>query len=57
VPTLQRVTPGNPDASYLIQKLEGTPGIVALRMPRNAPPLDQTTISVIRQWISNGAQP
>jgi hypothetical protein len=55
VPTLQRVTAGNPSASYLVQKLEGAPAIVGQRMPRAAPPLDQTTVSVIRQWISNGA--
>lgn len=57
VPSLQRVTPGNPNDSYLIRKLEGAPNIVGLRMPRNAPPLDPTTIAVVRQWISNGAQP
>ncbi len=55
VPTLQRVTPNNPGDSYLVRKLEGTPGIVGLQMPRNAPPLDTTTIAVVRQWISNGA--
>jgi hypothetical protein len=55
VPSLQRVTPGNPNDSYLIRKLEGGPNIVGLQMPRAGPPLDQTTIAVIRQWISNGA--
>lgn len=56
VPSLQRVTAGNPSNSYLIQKIEGTPGIVGQRMPRGgAPALDQATVSVIRQWISNGA--
>jgi hypothetical protein len=55
VPSLARVTPGNPDASYLIQKLEGH-AAVGSRMPLNQPPLPQATIDVIRQWISNGAQ-
>jgi hypothetical protein len=55
-PSLQRVTPGNPNDSYLIRKLEGAAGIVGVQMPRNAPPLDTTTITVVRQWISNGAQ-
>src|SRR2546425_2894218 len=32
------VVAGDPDNSYLIQKLEGTAGIVGLRMPRNGPP-------------------
>lgn len=54
VPALRRVQPGNPDASYLIQKLQGT-AAVGGRMPLNAPPLPQATIDVIRQWITNGA--
>jgi len=54
VPALRRVQPGNPDASYLIQKLEGT-AAVGSRMPLNGTPLPQATIAVIRQWISNGA--
>jgi hypothetical protein len=54
VPGLLRVAPGNPDASYLIHKLEGT-ATVGGRMPLNGPPLPAETIAVIRQWISNGA--
>jgi hypothetical protein len=54
VPSLRRVQPGNPDASYLIQKLEGT-AAVGSRMPLNGPPLPPETIAVIRQWITNGA--
>lgn len=54
VPALRRVQPGNPDASYLIQKLEGT-AAVGSRMPLNAPALPQATIDVIRQWIADGA--
>ena len=54
VPSLMRVQPGDPDASYLIQKLEGT-AAVGSRMPLNAPPLPQSTIDVIRQWITDGA--
>ncbi len=49
-----RVVPGDPDNSYLIQKLEGTASSGA-QMPLNAPALPQTTIDVIRQWISAGA--
>jgi hypothetical protein len=55
VPSLNRVTPGNPGDSYLIRKLEGTPGIVNGRMPAGGPFLDQTTIDSIRLWITNGA--
>lgn len=53
-PALLRVTPGNADVSYLIQKLEGTAAVGA-RMPLNGPPLPPDTIAVIRQWIANGA--
>jgi hypothetical protein len=54
VPGLLRIAPGNPDASYLIHKLEGT-ATVGGRMPLNGPPLPAETIAVIRQWISDGA--
>lgn len=54
VPSLRRVQPGNPDTSYLIQKLQGT-AAVGSRMPLNAPALPQATIDVIRQWIADGA--
>lgn len=55
VPALNRVTPGDPDASYLIQKIEGTASVGG-RMPLGGPALPQETIAVIRQWIANGAQ-
>jgi hypothetical protein len=54
VPSLMRVQPGNPDSSYLIQKLEGT-AAVGGQMPLGQPPLPAATIAVIRQWIANGA--
>lgn len=53
-PSQFRVQPGNPDASYLIQKLEGT-AAVGGRMPLGGTPLPPETIAVIRQWITNGA--
>jgi hypothetical protein len=55
VPSLKRVLPGNPDQSYLIQKLEGHAAVGA-QMPLGQPPLPQATINVIRQWITDGAQ-
>jgi len=54
--SLIRVIPGNPNGSFLIQKLEGTQ-TVGRRMPDFSPPLPQATIDVIRQWIANGAPP
>lgn len=50
------VIPGDPDNSYLVKKLEGTVGIVGLRMPRNNGPfLEPGQMLVIRRWIKEGA--
>lgn len=54
VSSLQRVAPGRPDDSYVIQKLEGHAAVGA-RMPLGGPYLDDATIAVIRQWIAAGA--
>lgn len=56
VPNLDRVEPGDPDNSYLIQKLEGSAALGA-QMPFGGTPLDQAVIDDIRQWISDGANP
>jgi hypothetical protein len=53
-PGVLRVDPAHPNASYLIQKLEGT-AAVGERMPAGLPALPQATIDVIRQWIADGA--
>ena len=55
VASLKRVEPGDPDSSYIIRKLTGAPGIVGGQMPLDETPLPQSTIDVIRQWITNGA--
>lgn len=52
--SILRVSPGDPQNSYLIQKLEGTASVGA-QMPLNAPPIDPASIDVIRQWIAAGA--
>jgi methionine-rich copper-binding protein CopC len=54
VSTLLRVKPGDPDNSYIVQKLEGHAAIGG-QMPLGGPPLPAATIAVIRQWISDGA--
>jgi hypothetical protein len=55
VPSLLRVNPGNPDASYLVQKIQGN-AAVGVRMPANGPPyLSQTQIDLVRAWIAAGA--
>jgi hypothetical protein len=56
-PGAVNVIAGDPENSYLIQKLEGRGGIVGLRMPRNGPPyLTDGQISIIRRWIELGAK-
>ena len=56
-PNVLRVKPGDPDNSYIVQKIEGAPSISGVRMPFGGPYLPQSTIDVIRTWITNGAQP
>jgi len=51
---LIRVVPGDPDASFLIQKLQGTQTL-GNRMPDGGPYLTTATVNVIRQWIQDGA--
>ena len=52
---LLRVVPGDPEASYLIHKLEGRASIVGHRMP--PPPfLSNAEIALVRGWILAGAQ-
>jgi hypothetical protein len=55
-PGVLRVAPGDANNSYIIHKLEGTAGI-GERMPAGLPPLPQSDIDIIRQWIGDGALP
>jgi hypothetical protein len=56
VPSLKRVSPGNVDASYIVHKAEGRPGIVGRRMPFNGPPyLTDGQILILKRWIELGA--
>jgi hypothetical protein len=55
-PSATRVIPGDPENSYLIQKLEGAPGIVGQRMPRTGGPyLTDGQIFILKRWIAVGA--
>ena len=49
------VAPNDPNASYLIRKMENTAGIAGGQMPLNRPALQQSDINQIRDWITNGA--
>lgn len=57
--SLLRVTPGDPQASYLMHKLEGTHldvGGVGVQMPFGLPPLPPEIREAVRRWIAQGAQ-
>ncbi len=51
------VIPGDPENSYLVQKVEGRPDIVGQRMPRTGGPfLTAGQLLVLRRWIEIGAR-
>lgn len=54
VPGMDRVTPGDPGASYLFLKLTQDAPAVGDRMPNTAP-LNDERIELVRAWISAGA--
>ena len=49
------VVPGDPDNSYLIQKIEGRAGIAGVRMPFNGPYLSEGQALILKRWIEIGA--
>ena len=56
--SLLRVTPGDPDASYLVHKIQGTQSTVGgsgARMPLGGQ-LSAGEIETIRSWITAGAE-
>ncbi len=55
-PGAVRVIPGDPENSYIIQKLEGRTGIVGTPMPRGNTLLTAGQILVIKRWIELGAR-
>jgi hypothetical protein len=55
---LLRVKAGDPEASYLVKKLEGTQlvaGGKGAMMPLGGPPVDPAFLNAVRQWIASGA--
>ncbi len=49
------VVRGDPDASYIVMKLEEAPGIIGERMPFGGGPIGGGDLQTIRQWITEGA--
>ena len=54
-PTLNLVSRGNPNQSYLVQKIEGTAEI-GDQMPLNGPALNTDLQQLLRNWIAEGAK-
>lgn len=54
IPSLNRVAPFDPAASYLYRKLTGS-GITGDRMPQGRPPLTDAQLKLVRDWIRRGA--
>ncbi len=52
---LLRIAPGDPDASYLVKKVQGDSDISGGRMPLGRTALSADEIDAIRQWILDGA--
>jgi len=51
-----RVLPGQPDSSYIVQKISSASPKFGNRMPLDGPPfLSQNEIQLIRDWIADGA--
>ena len=48
------IVPGKPDESYILQLITPTDG--EAEMPKGKPPLSETDIALIRQWIEQGAK-
>ncbi len=58
LPSMNRVTPNQPDNSYLVHKVQGTHldvGGSGSQMPEGLSPLSQSDIDLIRAWIQAGA--
>jgi hypothetical protein len=53
-PSVLRVNPGNPDQSYIVQKIQGN-AAGGVRMPYGGPYLSQAQIDLVRNWIAAGA--
>ena len=48
------VIPGDADASYLVHKVDGRPGIIGEQMP-NSEGISAEQMRMLRSWIDNGA--
>ena len=49
------ISPGHPERSYLVDKLQGQRLCYGTRMPQNRGPLPDAELAVIQAWICQGA--
>jgi hypothetical protein len=52
-----RVMPGQPNSSYLVNKLTGTDMCSGSRMPKAGSALSASELDTVRVWIGGGAKP
>ena len=50
------IAPGDPERSYVLDKLRGQILCGGARMPLGKPPLDDGELSAISDWICEGAK-
>jgi hypothetical protein len=63
LPTMVRVKPGDPAASFLLHRVDGdactlpdcTTTVCSELMPQGGPPLDEAKLLTLRAWIAQGA--
>ncbi len=53
VPSLKLVDTDNPEKSYLLMKIKGDESITGQRMPPGSPPLKDSEIKIIEDWVSS----
>lgn len=53
VPSLNLVDTEDPEKSYLLMKIKGSPEIKGSPMPLYAPPLSSEDIQIIQDWIKS----
>jgi len=54
-PSLARITPGDPERSYLVKKVRGDGDISGGRMPLGGPYLSPMKIRLLIDWVRRGA--
>jgi hypothetical protein len=56
LPERKLVVPGDPDASYLYEKVSRPMPARGVRMPNTSPPLEPRALDALRAWIAAGAK-